>query len=330
MAAPQLPREEVERRIKAVEEHGNFRRAAVALGVNRASLVESIMMGVKRFGLTPPKAPEKSIPELEAHAGRLDLRVDNGVVIVGSDAHIWPGDPTPAMQAFAWSIDFFGSKLKAIILNGDVMDAATISKHARIGWTKRPTLLEEIKAVHKQLTALSAIAPPAARRFWTLGNHDARYENAIANGLPEFQEVQGTRLKDHFPDWEPCYSVWINDNVVVKHRFKGGVHATFNNTLYAGTSMITGHLHSLRITPFSDYHGTRWGVDTGTLSAPYTEPFIHYTEASPVNWRAGFCVLSFVRGRLMWPELVSIDGRDAVFRGELVNVPLAVRARGSA
>lgn len=329
MPAPPLPREEVERRIKAVEEHGNFRRAAVALGINRTAFVESISLGVTRFGLAPPKMPEKVIPELETHEGRLDLQVDNGVVLVGSDAHIWPGDPTPAMQAFAWAIDHFRPKLKAVILNGDVLDGATISKHARIGWTKRPTLLEELRAVHGQLTALSALCSAPVRRFWTLGNHDARYENAIANGLPEFQEVQGTRLKDHFPDWEPCWSVWINDSVVIKHRFRGGMHATLNNTLYAGKSMVTGHLHSLRITPFSDYNGTRWGVDTGTLSSPYTEPFIHYTEGSPVNWRAGFAVLSFLGGRLLWPELVSIDGRDAVFRGEVIALEATAGGRGN-
>jgi hypothetical protein len=52
-----------------------------------------------------------------------------------------------------------------------------------------------------------------------------------------------------------------------KHRMKGGIHAAHNNTLHAGTTMVTGHLHSVKVTPFSDYNGTRWDVDTGTPKA---------------------------------------------------------------
>ena len=59
----------------------------------------------------------------------------------------------------------------------------------------------------------------------------------------------------------------VNGNVVIKHRMKGGIHAAHKNTLHAGTTMVTGHLHSLKVTPFSDYNGTRWGVDTGTPKA---------------------------------------------------------------
>jgi hypothetical protein len=206
----------------------------------------------------------------------------------------------------------------AVILNGDILDGATISKHARIGWTRRPTLIDELKAVHKQLTEISLLTPQA-RHIWTLGNHDARYETAIANGLPEFQEVQGTRLKDHFPDWEPAWSVWINNEINIKHRFKGGIHAAYNNTKDSGVTIVTGHLHRLQVTPWSDYHGTRWGVETGMLGLPYDEPFVHYTEGSPCNWRGGFPVLSFMDGELLEPELVvSRTEKTAMFRGDIV------------
>jgi hypothetical protein len=66
----------------------------------------------------------------------------------------------------------------------------------------------------------------------------------------------------------------------------GGFH---NATLWAGRNIITSHLHSLKVTPFSDYNGARFGVDTGTLANPYSEQF-NYQEDNPRNHRrASWC-----------------------------------------
>jgi hypothetical protein len=100
-----------------------------------------------------------------------------------------------------------------------------------------------------------------------LGNHDARFENRLAANAPQYEQVHGFSLKDHFPAWRPCWAVW-NGSTVIKHRYKGGVHATHNNTVNSGVNIVTGHLHSLKVTPFDDYNGTRYGVDTGTLADP--------------------------------------------------------------
>jgi len=129
---------------------------------------------------------------------------------------------------------------------------------------------------------------------------------------PEYAQMHGVHLKDHFPRWRPCWSVWINDEVVVKHRYKGGIHATHNNTVNSGKTTVTGHLHSLKVTPFDDYNGTRWGVDTGTLAEPNGPQFLNYMEDNPRNWRSGFVVLRFVRGRLLWPQLVSVLDQDTI------------------
>lgn len=108
---------------------------------------------------------------------------------------------------------------------------------------------------------------------------------------------------------------------MVKHRFKNGVHATHNNTVNSGVSIVTGHLHSLKVTPFSDYHGTRFGVDTGTLADPSGPQFVNYTEANPTNWRSGFAVLTIHNGKLLWPELVHvIEPGKVEFRGVVLDV----------
>jgi hypothetical protein len=155
-----------------------------------------------------------------------------------------------------------------------------------------------------------------------MGNHDSRFETRLAANAPEYQHVEGFALKDHLPNWAPCWSLWLNEDVVIKHRWKGGIHATHNNTVNSGMTMVTGHLHSLKVTPFDDYHGTRWGVDTGTLADPHGPQFTDYLEDAPTNWRSGFAVLTFHRGRLLWPELCRVmDERHVDFRGHVIEVP---------
>lgn len=245
------------------------------------------------------------------HPYRLTATVRDGIVLVGSDAHYWPGPATTAHRAF---VKFCKElKPKLVVMNGDAFDGSRISRHAPIGWEDHPAVIDELEACQERLAEIEAVAK--CRRVWTLGNHDGRFETRLATMAPEYARVHGFHLKDHF-DWEPCWSVWVNDSVVIKHRYKGGTHATYNNTVYAGKTMVTGHLHSLKVTPFSDYTGTRYGVDTGTLADPDGPQFKDYLEDSPTGWRSGFAVLTFENGELRWPEVVHVIGPNKVeFRG---------------
>jgi hypothetical protein len=255
----------------------------------------------------------------QEHTARRRLTVENGTVLVFSDAHFWPGVRTTAFKALLHFINEMNPK--AVINNGDAFDGASISRFPRIGWDSKPSIIEELKACAERLGEIEEAAKDA-RLYWPLGNHDARFETRLAANAPEFEGVQGFHLKDHFPKWLPCWSVWVNDEVVVKHRFKNGIHATHNNTLWAGKTVVTGHLHSLKVTPFDDYNGTRWGVDTGTLADPHGPQFADYLETSPTNWRSGFIVLTFRDGELLWPEVVRVVKDGVVdFRGQLVEVP---------
>ena len=130
----------------------------------------------------------------------------------------------------------------------------------------------------------------------------------------------GFKLTDHIPNWDFCWAVWPTSKCIVKHRYKGGIHAAHNNTLSSGVSICTGHLHSLKVTPYSDYNGNRFGVDTGTLAEP-DGPQFTYAELNPSNHRSGFAVLNFFNGQLLWPELVHRFSEDHVeFRGEVIDV----------
>lgn len=259
----------------------------------------------------------KHLHPVEHNARRL-MDVDNGTVLVFSDAHFWPNVRTTAFRAL---LHFIGQlKPKAVVNNGDAFDGASISRFPRIGWDSKPSVIDELKACKERLGEIEEAAGKA-RLVWPLGNHDARFENRLAQNAPEYEGVEGFRLKDHFPAWEPCWSVWINDSVVIKHRMKGGVHATRNNTLNAGKTMVTGHLHSLKVTPLDDYNGTRWGVDTGTLADPKGPQFVDYLEDGSTDWRSGFVVLTFKDGRLLWPEVVRVIDEGRVdFRGAVVSL----------
>ncbi len=286
---------------------GNKTEAARSLGLPRSTFREHL-------NETRPKFLQKV-------KGREYADIENGIVLIASDGHYWPGEPTTAHRAFLKFCEDL--KPEIVVFNGDVLDAPTISRHPPIGWDHCPTLKDELKACEARLNEIVG-ASGKAKRYWPLGNHDGRFETRLAQAAPEFRGVEGLSLADRFPEWEPCWSLFINDDihgVVVKHRFKGGIHATHNATLWAGRSMVTGHLHSLKVTPVSDYNGTRWGVDSGTLADPTHPAFQDYTEDNPRNWRSGFVVLTFCNGKLMWPEVVHVVGDGQVeFRGEIIDV----------
>jgi hypothetical protein len=255
---------------------------------------------------------------LNDHPHRAEVAVQNGIVLVASDAHYWPGEASTAHRAFVRFCKEL--KPKAVILNGDVLDLASISRHPPIGWEDQPTVEDEIEAAKDRLAEIES-ATFRTQKIWTLGTHDGRFETRLATVAPEFARIHGMHLKDHFPLWQPCWSAWINSDVVVKHRFKGGAHAPYNNTIFAGKSIVTGHLHSAKVTPFNDYNGTRYGVDTGCLADPDAKAFLDYTEDNPKNWRAGFGVLTFHKGTLLLPELVLVfDKKRVQFRGALYDV----------
>ena len=257
-----------------------------------------------------------------AHSVRKSLGLLHGTVIVFSDAHFWPGIRSAAFKGLLWAIEEL--KPRAVINNGDAFDGASISRYPRIGWDTKPSLIGELKACEASLEEIETAAKKAnsqCKLIWTLGNHDARFENTLANRVPEFANIKGFTLKDHFPAWEPAWSCMVTDDIVVKHRWKGGIHAVYNNSVMSGKSYVTGHLHSLKVSPFSDLNGTRYGVDTGTLAEPTGPQFIDYLEDAPVNWRSGFAVLTLWNGYLLQPELVQVFDKDHVeFRGKLIDV----------
>lgn len=266
-------------------------------------------------------APTKA-GTVKEYPHRAKLIVQNGCIIVGSDFHIWPGAESTALRAFKKLCGDL--KPVAVILNGDVLDFPQISRHPPIGWENAPTVKDEIEAAQDHLNAIVKAVPRGCRKIWTLGNHDARFETRLATVASEYKGLKGIHLSDFFGVWEKSWSCFINEEnergqTVVKHRFKSGISAPRVNTLHAGMSMVTGHLHSMKVMPFTDYRGDRYGVDGGCCASTDHKAFTGYTEDNPLDWRSGFCVLTYRDYRLMYPELVSVwDDNHVQFRGNLI------------
>lgn len=297
-------------------------QTAKRLGVHVRKVYERRSRLETKIGrqLKAPAYNNTTTRHADPHPHRVDAEVQNGVVLVGGDGHYWPGEASTAHRAF---VKFCKEmKPRLVVMNGDAFDGANVKRHPPIGWEKLPTVIEELEAVQERLGEIEAATPRGTRLIWPLGNHDGRFETRLATVAPEYTHVHGFHLKDHVgPRWEPCWLAVINDDVVVKHRYKGGIHATHNNTMWAGKTIVTNHLHSGKVTPFTDYNGTRYGVDTGCLADPQGPQFVDYTEAGPLNWRSGFAVLTFHKGQLLFPELVTVFDRNHVqFRGQVIRV----------
>ena len=227
--------------------------------------------------------------------------------IIGSDLHVWDGDPTLIYKAFVKIAKAL--KVDGIIMNGDVIDGARISRHPSIRSSKAPKIEKEIDTAKKWLRLL----PNVKYKLWTLGNHDIRIDNYIAANASELDGYI-LSLHEHFTDWDFSFAFDIN-GTEVRHRFRAGIHSGYNNALHSGINIITGHTHQLQVTAMRDRRGSRWGVETGMMADP-AGPQFQYSEGTPSRSQQGFAVISFDEdGTMFPPELCEMINGRPVFRG---------------
>ena len=308
------------------DKHQSVTKLAKILGITeravnyrRRSMEETHQVKLGGIDIRSTKY-DASRPKSFSPLKQVELGMLDGCVIVFSDAHFIPGQRSTAFKGLLYMIQELSPH--AVICNGDAFDGASISRH---DVTDQPqtSVIQELKACQGALGEIEEVAKAArhnVKLLFTWGNHDIRFGNRLAQHAPQFKEVQGFKLTDHIPDWDFCWAVWPTNQCIIKHRYKGGIHATHNNTVQAGVSLVSGHLHSLKVTPFTDYNGVRFGVDTGTL-AEIDGPQFTYAELNPSNHRSGFAVLNFFNGRLLWPELVhKFDENLIEFRGQVYDV----------
>ena len=310
--------------IEAWKTYGSAVAVADHLGIDvrnvhkRRRSIE-VRNGIQLVGVAKNSPDAKIV--YPANGVRATTEIDSGVVLVASDCHYWPDLISTAHRAFVKLTKEL--KPKIVVINGDAFDGASISRHPAGGtWQSLPSVKQELEACQDRLEEIQKAAGAAQLHFcW--GNHDLRFNARLQQQVGDtFKGVMGMSLNEHFPLWRFSMSLMINDSVQIKHRLYNGIHAAYNATLKSGVSTVNGHLHSLKVTPYTDLTGTRYGVDTGSLADVWGEQF-SYTEDGTRNHRSGFAVLTFYDGKLMPPELCEvIDEQEGLvyFRGVVIKV----------
>jgi hypothetical protein len=296
------------------KELGSPAKISDRIGLTLRNVYERRRVIEKKYNiLLPTKDARFTLPE---NRKRATLETE-GYVIVFSDAHFMPGEPSAGFNALLKLIKTL--KPKAIIANGDILDGGTISKYGPMDWEPVTSLRDELEAVQWHMDKIvKACKGLGTFLHRTTGNHDIRFDRKLAGSVPEYKGIQGTTLKDHLPEWSVSWSVMVNDICMIKHRLQhSGIHSGYNNTLKAGISTVSGHTHLLEVKGWGDYRGRRYGVSTGMLADPDGNQF-SYIEDNPVPWCQGFAVLCFRDGLLLPPELVEVIEGTAYFRGQAV------------
>jgi predicted phosphodiesterase len=297
--------------------HGGIEPMAAALGMDVRHLQRRRRTVESEEGVS---LLQQSRPELTEYLNRrshqrLTMELKDGVICIASDCHYLPGEATIAHQAFVQAVKHL--KPTIVILNGDVADFAQISRHDPMGWQRRYSVKEEVEAIQERTDEL-VTACPGAKRILTRGNHDDRFNKRLAMHAPEYRGLPGMTLEEQLPDWTHTTSVMLNDSIMIKHSWHSGMHGAWNNVLKAGVTIITGHTHRLTVREFTDYRGTRYGIETGMLADPDEEQF-EYALDGPKNWQPGFVVLTIRNGVLLSPEKCEVvPGVGACFRGQVI------------
>lgn len=145
---------------------------------------------------------------------RVKLDIKDGVIMVASDCHYWPGVVSTAHRAFVNIIKEI--KPKMVVMNGDVFDGASISRHPKMNWQSLPTVKQELEACQERLGEIESASN--AKLHWTWGNHDMRFNARLVQQVEGFEGIKGFNLAEHFPLWKFSTSLMINENTIIKHR----------------------------------------------------------------------------------------------------------------
>lgn len=289
----------------------------------------------KKVGMTPRAAATRR-EKIEQHMGitlprgksqwshaqnrRIELTIENGTILMGTDAHLWPDVESTAIAAF----QEINKRLKPdyVVIGGDDLDGSGISRHGRIGWEPKPTVKQELEASQEFLHEVHT-GNLNAKKIRLRGNHDGRFDSYLSANAPAMEGVPGFALADHFPGWQYGVSVLINGNFKLKHRTaKSGIHATWNSLRDGGINIAHGHLHSQKVVTLDNDAGRIYGVDCGML-APVNGPQFVYAEDDSRNHRSGFALFTIRDYKLQPPELVTVLDEEAGafwFRGTTYTV----------
>lgn len=309
--------------------HQEFQRAAGLRDLRNTTNVQN------RAALlhTAQRVADYAERELKPWAGAFDRSVGRQHldVLVGSDFHSQMCDPF-ALRVF---LDFAKwTQPDVVVLNGDVVDFASISRHRKLPGHFHWNLQDEIDWARRFFGDVRAACPDSTILF-VIGNHEYRLVNYLADTAPELASLRTLSfsalfgLEEHRiglvcrSNFLAPYSAqkrkelsenWhvIGDAYVVTHGTKFGKVASADQLARFQKSGTSGHTHRPQI-----FTGNSLG--TGALSWMSTPMMASHAVgrdyvAEPSAWMMGFGRASIHRGQVS-QQLVIVHERWAEFAG---------------
>lgn len=205
----------------------------------------------------------------------------NNILLI-SDLHI----PYHSIDAITAALDYGKKeKVNTIFINGDLVDFYQISRFEKD--PRKRSVKYEFDATKEFLRVLRKTFKHA-QIYWSMGNHDTRYEHFLMAKAPEIFDDPYFRMEERLKLSEERITV-INDKTIIKagklnihhgHLFFRGVFSPVNSArgLFMKTkqSTICGHVHKISEHTETNLSGeltTCWS--TGCLSelSPDYSPF---------------------------------------------------------
>jgi predicted phosphodiesterase len=111
-------------------------------------------------------------------------------ILIISDLHIPYHNDDAVFAALEYGLD---QEVDTIIINGDLIDFATISRHEKD--MRKRSVKYEIDCTRVFLKGLRAMFPKALI-VWSYGNHDLRYDKYIMQKAPEIYDIELIQLHE--------------------------------------------------------------------------------------------------------------------------------------
>lgn len=236
-------------------------------------------------------------------------RIESDYKTVGilSDIHV----PFHSMSAITTAIKHLREiKIDCLILNGDIMDFYSISRHE-----KEKDLRDFGKEIEMGRNFLQKIRDlfPLIPIYYKMGNHENRWQKYLNDQAEEFAQLHEMQFEQFFrldklgiiyiPDWQ---GIELSDLLVLHGHeiMAGGMNpsqSTFNKTF---CNTIIGHVHrttsTIKKNGFKQFYHT---YSTGCLTqlSPKYYPFAQHNN--------GFAVVRIEEGKSKVQNIIIKDGK---------------------
>jgi predicted phosphodiesterase len=235
------------------------------------------------------------------------IESDYKTVGILSDIHV----PFHSMSAITTAIKHLREiKIDCLILNGDIMDFYSISRHE-----KEKDLRDFGKEIEMGRNFLQKIRDlfPIIPIYYKMGNHENRWQKYLNDQAEEFAQLHEMQFEQFFrldklgmiyiPDWQ---GIELSDLLVLHGHeiMAGGMNpsqSTFNKTF---CNTIIGHVHrttsTIKKNGFKQFYNT---YSTGCLTqlSPKYYPFAQHNN--------GFAVVRIEEGKSKVQNIVIKDGK---------------------